>query len=49
MIAAHEGKKSAYYDPIGIYDKDNVSSHGVPLLIGIRELEEWIEKIALTN
>ena len=49
VIAAHEGKKSAYYDPIGIYDKDNVSSHGVPLLIGIRELEEWIEKIALTN
>ncbi len=44
-IAKSEGKPSVYYDPSGLIQKDDSAAHGIPLLTGISELKEWMEKI----
>jgi polysaccharide biosynthesis PFTS motif protein len=46
IIAKQEGKASVYYDPTGIIHKDDGSAHGIEVLSGINELEEWVEKIS---
>ena len=46
VIAKEEGRPSVYYDPTGIIQKDDVAAHGIEVLSGIKELEEWVEKIS---
>ena len=46
VIAKEEGRPSVYYDPSGIIQKDDSAAHGIEVLSGIKELEEWVEKIS---
>jgi polysaccharide biosynthesis PFTS motif protein len=45
VIAKQEGKPSAYYDPTGMVQKDAGAAHGIPVLSGINELEDWVNSI----
>lgn len=42
MLFPPSEKPSVYYDPIGWIDKDDPAAHGLPVLSGIDELDEWI-------
>ena len=42
LIAKEMGKPSIYYDPTGLVQRDDRAAHGIPILSGIEELEEWI-------
>jgi len=44
LIARAEGKLSVFYDPSGLVQKDDRAAHGIEVLCGIEELEEWFEK-----
>ena len=41
-----QGIPSVYYDPTGWIQKDDRGAHGIPILSGINELREWVEKVA---
>jgi polysaccharide biosynthesis PFTS motif protein len=41
-IARDLGKPSAYYDPYAILYKDDPAKHGIPILQGLDELQEWL-------
>ena len=45
LIAKHEGKPSVYYDPSGNIQKDDRAAHGIPILVSIDELQQWVEGI----
>lgn len=44
LIAKAEGKLSVFYDPSGLVQKDDRAAHGIEVLCGIEELEQWFEK-----
>lgn len=46
-IAKEMGKPSVYYDPFGIILKDDRGAHGIPILTGLNELNEWIRTITI--
>jgi polysaccharide biosynthesis PFTS motif protein len=41
LIAKAEGKKSIFYDSIGLIQKDDRAAHGIPVISGISELTNW--------
>lgn len=43
LIAEALGKPSIYYDPSGIIQKDDRAAHGIPILSGKKELQNWLE------
>jgi len=45
IIAQKEGKPSVFYDPTGLIQKDDTAAHGIQVLSGIDELEEWAKNI----
>lgn len=45
IIAKLEGKPSVYYDPSGLIQKDDRAAHGVPIIVGVEELRQWVEQI----
>lgn len=45
VLGAHLGKPSAYYDPTGRLQKDDVGAHGVPLLSSQEELRIWLKTV----
>ena len=45
LIAKYEGKPSIYYDPSGIIQKNDRAAHGIPVLVNIDELQQWVEGI----
>lgn len=45
IIARSRGKLSAYYDPSRIVQRDDRAAHGVEILIGRKELEQWMKEI----
>ena len=45
LIAKQEGKPAIYYDPSGMIQKDDKEAHGIPVLSGIKELDEWVRII----
>ena len=45
LIAKHEGKPSVFYDPSGITQADDRAAHGIPILVSIDELQQWVEGI----
>lgn len=45
IIGKELGKKSIYYDPSGIIQKDDRAAHGIPVVTGIEELKNWFETL----
>jgi polysaccharide biosynthesis PFTS motif protein len=45
LIARALGKVSVYYDPSELLRKDDIAAHGIPVLAGKYELEQWIARI----
>ena len=45
IIAKQEGKPSVYYDPSGIIQKNDRAAHGILVLSGIDELEDWVKSL----
>ncbi len=46
LVAKSEGKKSIYYDPSDKIDKSDRAGHGIMLLSGKKELENWFQVIS---
>jgi polysaccharide biosynthesis PFTS motif protein len=42
LIARDMGKPSVYYDPNGLVQKDDKGAHGIPVLSGLAELDNWL-------
>lgn len=42
LIAREMGKPSIYYDPDGLLQRDDRAAHGIPILLGVDELEVWL-------
>jgi len=42
LIARELGKPSCYYDPTGMVQKDDRAAHGIPVVTGVDELEQWL-------
>lgn len=45
IIAKSLGKKSIYYDPTGMIQKDDRAAHGIPVITGIEELKNWVKTL----
>lgn len=45
ILGKELGKPSVYYDPYGQIQKDDRAAHGIPIIIGKAELENWIKSI----
>ena len=46
LLAKFAGVPSVYYDPTGLLCKDDPAAHGIPILSGRLELEQWLRKIS---
>jgi len=46
LIARELGKPSIYYDPFGICEKDDRAAHGIPILSGQKELQDWLSALS---
>lgn len=44
LIGKELGKPSVYYDPLGMIQKDDRAAHGIPILSGPDELNEWLDQ-----
>ncbi|MFL0162060.1 polysaccharide biosynthesis PFTS motif protein [Aquirufa salirivi] len=44
LIARDEGKLSIFYDPSGIIQKDDRAAHGIKVISGKAELDEWFQE-----
>ena len=45
LYALPLNKKTAYYDPISIINKDNIAAHGLDVICGIEELNLWFDNL----
>ena len=45
LLGRDLGKPSVYYDPYGMVQKDDRAAHGIEILIGSRELSEWLSSV----
>lgn len=45
LIARSLGVPSVYYDPSGIVQRDDRAAHGIEILIGRHELDQWLKEI----
>ncbi len=45
-LGREQGKPSVYYDPHGICEKDDRAAHGIPILMGKAELQEWLSSLS---
>lgn len=43
LIARAEGKLSVFYDPSGMVQKDDRAAHGIQVISGRTELEDWVK------
>ncbi len=41
LIGREMGKPSIYYDPSGMLQRDDRAAHGIPIILGVEELEAW--------
>lgn len=46
LIGRELGKPSIYYDPYGICEKDDRAAHGIPILSGQKELQDWLSALS---
>jgi len=44
LIARDAGKPSCYYDPSGIVQVDDRAAHGIPIIHGRLQLEQWLRE-----
>ncbi len=49
IIGRELGKPSVYYDPFGICERDDRAAHGIPILLGRKELQEWMLTLVPQN
>jgi polysaccharide biosynthesis PFTS motif protein len=42
LIAKKLGIPTIYYDPLGLIQKDDRGAHGIKIIIGKKELEDWL-------
>jgi len=49
IIGRELGKPSIYYDPSGVCEKDDRAAHGIPILSGPKELQQWMLTLALKH
>ncbi len=49
IIARSLGKPSAYYDPSRIVQRDDRAAHGIEILTGRNELEDWVQRVFNTK
>ncbi len=45
LIGRDLGKPSIYYDPNGLCEKDDRAAHGIPILSGKKELQDWLSAL----
>jgi len=45
VLGIEQQKPSIYYDPHGVVQKDDRAAHGIPIVAGIDELDDWIKKV----
>lgn len=45
ILGRYLGKPSVYYDPTGRLQKDDKGAHGIPILRGKAELQEWVSAV----
>lgn len=45
LVARELGKPSCYYDPSGMVQKDDRAAHGIEIIRGPEELEDWLESV----
>ena len=45
LIAAEEKKPSVYYDPLSLLCKGDPAAHGIKILQGKSELQEWFSNL----
>lgn len=46
LIGRELGKPSIYYDPYGVCEKDDRAAHGIPILSGQKELQDWLSALS---
>jgi polysaccharide biosynthesis PFTS motif protein len=46
LIGRELGKPSIYYDPYGNCEKDDHAAHGIPILSGQKELQDWLSALS---
>lgn len=49
LIARELGKPSCYYDPTGLIQKDDRAAHGIEIISGPEELEEWLKNVSVES
>ena len=49
IIAREMGKPSIYYDPSGLFQKDDRGAHGIPIVSTRDELEAWVSHQVQTH
>lgn len=49
LIAKEMGKLTAYYDPLGLLQKDDWAAHGIEILCGSNELNVWLSNAVTTQ
>ncbi len=42
LMAKMSGKPSIFYDPCGLIQKDDVAAHGIRVICGSKELNDWL-------
>jgi polysaccharide biosynthesis PFTS motif protein len=47
LMAQYQNKPSIYYDPFGDIQKDDRAAHGIQIIIGIDELQSWVQSFML--
>jgi polysaccharide biosynthesis PFTS motif protein len=45
LLGREAGKPSIYYDPLGLIQKDDRGAHGIPIIVGIDELRDWVSAV----
>lgn len=45
LLGRELGKPSIYYDPHGVLQRDDRAAHGIEIIMGIHELNEWLNGV----
>ena len=49
IVAKSLRKPSCFYDPTGRIDPDDPAAHGIPVVRGVRQLDDWLEANVCTE
>lgn len=48
LLAREQGKPSVYYDPFSQCQRGDPAAHGIEILSGKKELEDWVNRLMVT-